>query len=116
MALRYLFFSQRGVVMTDNLSSLSAQQLADVFGVAKSTLFSLVKRNGMPCLQKTGATRFDLSAVSDWLKSKPPIATRQDPLERAKEYFRLQFPDAIASIKTLDKEFAEKNGGKATAS
>jgi integrase/predicted DNA-binding transcriptional regulator AlpA len=98
--------------MTDNLSSLSAQQLADVFGVAASTLFSLVNRCGMPRLQKTGAARFDLQAVSDWLKSAPPLAPRQDPLERVKESFRLQFPDAIASIKTLDKELAEKKRGK----
>jgi integrase len=104
--------------MIDMTGSLSAQQLADVFGVAKPTLLSLVTRNGMPCLRQTGAAgrsamRFDPAAVSDWLKSKPPLDfASQSPLERVKAYFRTQFPDAIASLRTLDREFAEKKRGK----
>jgi integrase len=91
--------------------------MADVFGVAKSTLFSLVNRCGLPSFLKSDAAgrktpRFDPAAVSDWLKSNPPLSAARSPLERVKESFRLQFPDAIAALKTLDKEFAERKRGK----
>ncbi len=92
---------------------LNSNQLAQVLGISRYTVDTLVKRGAIPYTRGMGAVRFDLARVSDWLGSKPLNSfAKETRLETARENLAARFPSAMKNLKIIDNALSTQKKGK----
>jgi len=66
--------------------TLNVEDVVDVFGVSKTTVYRMSESGQMPSVMLGGSRRYDPSALAMWVASKDPrIAKASRQLEKEKE-------------------------------